>query len=640
MIQEPFTAKLVQLQDLDCNPCQLALVQGQRGCKFLVVHQVEEVLLKASITRARLKLHLQSASRKTIDVFKRPCEALKRHLVLLGAVNKHCAGTLVSLAVCIKALSRQTVPTLLVEHLRALHSNQGVILQQATVEALQQNVEGSVQPRTLLFAAHLPVQLPLDSVPTLEPGERLSLASPSPTLSMQLQELEDHSKQMVVIGRRGGPVCSETWRDITKQIFLYLGYLHKHHRVLSPSLEHFTRGDLLHAYFGSKGKRGDRGSSICIVISVARRVVLWWKGQCPAQSAVFAELDTWLGAWAHQAKQAWPTPRKNVAELKQQGKWQDAAELLGLLVQQKASAECLYSGQGVLLPAGARQLHDVALMCMMFGWLPPPRSSCIRTLCPPWHTGPCPHEDCRKPDCWGNRIFVSGPADSRTLRIQLPHHKTAKVWGPIEYDLPADLSVLVCLYLCKAYRVLRDDLGGQHPHMFMDKKGQAFQQTSFNLYFKSALLGMGGAAMPPHRLRHVFVVARMTRAGAEAPRDTEGAAYCMGHEAKQWDLTYDLSSLQRKGQAAIEGMAAWRREVLQSHPAAAHLLLQPSPLAVQASLAAVDNLRVGVHEELVTSSVTCTSASSEVPSESTGQASSDSDSDVDSDDLAIDLEQD
>ena len=637
VIEEPFKARLVQLQDLDCQPCTLALVENQRQCKFLVVSQVELVLLKASMSKSRLKHNFEMATRATCDVFKSPCVALKRHLVLLGAVNKQCAGSLVSLAVCIKALSKPAVPSLLVEHLRALHGNQGVILQEATCQALQQNGDGSVQPQTFLFASHLPLHLPLDGVPTLTSMERLSLASPSSTLLMQLQALQEHSKEAIVIGRQGGPVSSDTWQDITKQIYLFLGFLQKHLRVVSPNLEHYTRADLLHTYFGSKGKRGDRGSSICIVISVARRVVLWWRVQCPSQSAKLMELDDWLGKWAKQARLAWPSPKKNVAELKEHGKWQDAPDLLALLVQQKASAESLYAGEGALMPAGARQLHDVALLCMMFGWLPPPRSSCIRTLCPPWHAGPCPDGDCRKPNCRGNRIFVKGTGDSRTLRMQLPHHKTARVWGTIEYDLPAELSVLVCLYLCQAYMVLRDDLGGQHPFMFMDKKGHAFNDSSFSLHYKSALQGMGGAAMSPHRLRNVFVVARMQR--ATAPMDREGAAYCMGHDEAQWHLTYDLSSVQRKGQAAIDGMAAWRMEMLQSHPAAAALSLPPPPATVQAALAAVDNLRVGAHEELVSSNVTCTTAGSSEPADSTSQSDSDSGSGSDwDDDVAVDLE--
>ena len=151
---------------------------------------------------------------------------------------------------------------------------------------------------------------------------------------------------------------------------------------------------------------------------------------------------------------------------------------------------------------------------------------------------------------------------------------------------------------------------------------------------------MGGAGLSPHTLRHVFVVARMQRAQPLPPADQEGAAYCMGHDPTQWQLTYDLSSVQSKGQVAIQGMAAWREEVLHSHAGFARLLLPPAPHAVQASLAAVDKLRVGAHEAPVSSSVTCTSASSEVPSEGTSQSDSDSDSDTDSDAVELDMQQD
>ena len=598
-----------------------------------------QVLLTNSLHISTLQTHFSRATRAGTDCLKAPHVSLRKELKLLGAIGRGGPGSMVSLAVCIKALSRLSLPAVLVEALRALHGNNGVILQEATLLALHQNSEGLVQPKSFLFARDLPITLPPDTVPTLHSRERLSLHSHSATLCMQMQELKDHSKEQIVIGRKGGPVSSETWRDIVKQINLFLGYLHKHFKIPSPNLELFTRADLLHAYFGSKGRRGDRGGSICKIISVARRVVLFWRRACPSESAKLLALDAWLGQWAGQARLAWPSPKRNIVELRQQGKWQDAPELLQLLMQHKAAAECAYAAEEVLLPEQARELHDIALLCMMFGWLPPPRSSCIRTLCPPWHRGPCTNPDCSKPDCWGNRIYVRGTGDNRALKIHLPHHKSARVWGPIEYDLPAELSVLLCLYLCKAYRVLRDEHGGQHPFMFMDNNGQAFQSGSFSLHFKSALQARGGADMSPHTLRHVFVVARMQRTSPQGPVDQAGAAYCMGHDPSQWQLTYDLGALQSKAQAAIEGMAVWRRELMISHPDAARLLLPPSSHAVQAGLAAVDKLKVGAHEELVSSNVTCTSASSEGPSEGSSQydsASSDSDSD---DDLMVDLQQ-
>ena len=636
-MEHPFRVKLVQLQDMASSPCQLALVEDRTQCKYLVVRQVVRVLLTDSYHNTTLQTHFARATRAGTDCLKAPSMGLRQELKLLGAIDKGGAGTMVSLAVCIKALSRLSLPTVLVEALRALHGNSGVILEEATLTALHQNSEGHVQPKSFHFARDLPITLPPDTVPTLKSRERLSLTSHSPTLIMQMQDLKVHSKGLIVIGRKGGPVSSDTWQFIAGQIYLFLGYLHKHFKMPSPTLELFTRADLLHAYFGSKGKRGDRGSSICKMISVARKVVLFWRSTCPSESAKLLELDVWLGQWAGQARLAWPSPRRNIADLKQQDKWQDAPELLGLLMQHKAAAECTYAVEEVLLPEQARQLHDVALLCMMFGWVPPPRSSCIMTLCPPWHRGPCLDPDCSKADCWGNRIYVRGTGDSRALKIYLPHHKSARVWGPIEYDIPAELSVLLCLYLCKAYMVLRQQHGGQHPFMFMDSQGQAFQPATFSLHYKSALQARGGAAMSPHTLRNVFVVARMQRSSPQAPIDQAGAAYCMGHDPSQWQQTYDLGALQSQGQAAIESMTAWRREVMHSHPDAARLLLPPSSHAVQAGLAAVDKLRVGAAEELVSSNVTCTSASSEGPSEGSSQYDSESSESDSDDDLMVDL---
>ena len=168
--------------------------------------------------------------------------------------------------------------------------------------------------------------------------ERLSLPAHDAVLNKQLDNLREYSREEIVIDRRGGPISSGTWLDIRSQCMLYLGFLHKHIGVLHPNLEHFTRGDLLQAYFLAKGKRGDRGTSVCKIISVARRVVAYWKSESPAQEAELRHLDEWLGKWGGQARAAWPSQKRNVAVLQQQGKWEDAPALLALFVRAKAEA--------------------------------------------------------------------------------------------------------------------------------------------------------------------------------------------------------------------------------------------------------------------------------------------------------------
>lgn len=55
-----------------------------------------------------------------------------------------------------------------------------------------------------------------------------------------------------------------------------------------------------------------------------------------------------------------------------------------------------------------RALHDVAMGCFMFGWLPPLRPFNIRTLLVPSFKGPCPCVDCQYPDqCKGNRLYIT-----------------------------------------------------------------------------------------------------------------------------------------------------------------------------------------------------------------------------------------
>lgn len=563
---------LVQLIDNNEQPCKLTMVKTAQGSKYLVVNQVQDTLLRGVVTRKVLHSRLRQVRAK--PPLKSVTPVTRAKLVSLGAVPPSGGSPLLaSVPLCLKAVKSLGCHACVPAGLADLQNNVVQLLHGDTAVLLQQNAEGSANPQALVFTPELPLAMEPDTAPTLRPRQRLSLQQVKPALarrqelSLQLEALESFSKMTIVVGRSGGAVGSLTWQDIHKQCMLYLGYIHLCFGVVFPNLEHFTRADFLMAYCCSKGKRGDKGGSICKALYVAKRVVQFWvyKGP-PSDAAKLTELNAWLEALCPQVKKAWPSKKRNVGELRAAGKWADARAILVVLVQKKAEAEAAFSSQASLSHEQARLLHDVALACTMFGWLPPPRAACVRTLCTPGHRGPCPHPDCRDQACWGNRLYCIPP---HTLKMSLPHHKSEKVWGAIEYELLQDLAGLLHLYWSKAYKVLKRQLQVEHPFLFMSEGGAAFDSASFCVYWQKLLQAWDLPAVSPHTLRHIFVDQRMQSSSTPGPCQ-QGAAICMGHDVAQWMQSYDLQSMQRTAQAAVNAMPQWRAAVLGEHVASAH----------------------------------------------------------------------
>ena len=553
VVDEPASARLVSLTNAHGESTTLTMVETPQGTRHLLVNEVLHKLLCDFVSKSAWVNSIEASVGRDRCPFKAVGPVLRKKLVLMGVISKMGASQLlITLANIVKAVKYRKLPTAVLQGLTDLHSNQGVVLGAAAITNLvMQNSVGSTSPFTLQLAEHLPTMVDTASCPTLGPRQRYSLEvvkaslAHSATLAMQLQELEKFCRLPLVMVR--GPsrrVKSDTFEDKQKHIMLFLGFIYVFCGVVHPNLQHLVRADFWAKYAGSRGARGDKGGSICQVLSTAKCVVGFWQTKCTSQSSHLLDLRNWLGDLSSQVRRAYPSVKRNVSDMVQRGTWADAADIVVVLCKAKASID------------QARRLHDVALACAMFGFLPPPRSACIRTLSTPRYRGPCPDKDCSDDSCWGNRLYVS---EGTTMRMELRHHKTAVKWGPIQFVLPSDLSTLLSLYLNKAYDVLREDMEVEHGYMFMNMSGMAFTTGNFSTYFKGIMIGLGGPAVAPHSLRHIFVVEQRN---AQNNVQHEGAAYCMGHDLSQWDESYDLLSLQRKGQRAIDGMQAWREALL------------------------------------------------------------------------------
>ena len=559
LLDEPTLCNLVTLVDSNGQPARLTVIESAQGTKHLLVAQVLTLLANNIFSMSTLHRDLQRVHGKR-DAFKAVGTLLRSKLVALGAVSKRGPQYLLAtLGTVIKALKGKQMPPLMLSELAALHRGTGCVLEEATAVLVAQNVVGSTQPTSLHFADHLPFSVDTANAPILKARQKYGLAVIKPSLArdsvltLQLEDLRRHSKTALVIGRELGPVKKHTFEQIQEQVMLYLGFIHLHFAVAHPNLMHYARADWLAAYCGARGARGDRGISICKVTSTAKRVVLYYRIKCPDEASRLTDLLRWLGELSSQIRKAWPSPKRNVIDMTAAGTWASAAAIVRVLVEHKTQIEQEMGQTESLTYDEARRLHDIALACCMFGWLPPPRASTLRTLCSTRHRGSCPDPDCTSDSCWGNRIYV-GEGDR--LVMDVPHHKSEKTWGTLHFVLPADLSALLIMYMNKGYDVLRRDLEPEHPYAFMTLTGLAFETDNFSNYFKRIMASVGGPAIAPHSLRHIFVIDHMDNA------QHRGFAYCMGHDLAQWDRSYDLLSLQRRGQQSIDAMQAWRTGLL------------------------------------------------------------------------------
>ena len=279
-----------------------------------------------------------------------------------------------------------------------------------------------------------------------------------------------------------------------------------------------------------------------------------------------------------QVRAAHPPPRKSIAELTAQGRWMAPRDLIGVLDMVKQNAEEKRNLQGWNLTT-ARLMHDAALVCCMFGYMPPIRLSCLRTLLCPGYQGGCPHPDCSRPECKGNRLVVVSTRPAG-VELHLPHHKNEGKWDgmSITFRVPPEVAEVLLSYLGAGHALLDSRLnmprGVALPFVFMTNKGRPFDSSSFNHYWQTLLLDAGGARnLPPSRLRHIFVDERRSVNCAPGPAD-RGAAMIMGNSEAMWDRIYDTRFHEREAQHAIDNMGRWRHHLLQSPvPATLHVAM-------------------------------------------------------------------
>ena len=147
--------------------------------------------------------------------------------------------------------------------------------------------------------------------------------------------------------------------------------------------------------------------------------------------------------------------RPTVLELIGDGKWMDASSLVGVISTAKEDVEVIIHTHGLDL-ATARELHDVTLACMIFGYLPPMRPQSICSLLHPNYKGPCLFPGCQTPTrCHGNMIMILNK-EPLHMQLLLTHHKNQQSWeqAPIYFETPTELAQLLLTWLEGAHKEL------------------------------------------------------------------------------------------------------------------------------------------------------------------------------------------
>lgn len=327
-------------------------------------------------------------------------------------------------------------------------------------------------------------------------------------------------------------------------IFLFLGFLHHFVKIQALNLHAYT---CALDFAKCISYQVDKAMSIVSLgqhISHAKKVLQFLR--LTARGHEVKQIDKvsdWMNRLKSQLVSNIPKKRKDPVQLEEVGEWLPSPDVVAMLenLRQTALQGVPPMPEEVCTQSIARLLHDACLSSCMFGYLPPLRLACLRTLQLP-AVEACLDVECRLNDCKGNRMF----AKEDGYWISLPHHKNQRRWrsNALEIKLPDELAhlKLVSIYIERAHDVLCPKV----PYMFVDSKREAMVHAStLSTYWLGLLKRLGSpAAFPPNMLRHIFVDERRSEDCAPGPSNL-GAAQVLGNSVPQWDKAYDLNQNRR-----------------------------------------------------------------------------------------------
>ena len=203
-------------------------------------------------------------------------------------------------------------------------------------------------------------------------------------------------------------------------------------------------------------------------------------GQPQAHQAQLWQYKNWLSAIHVQVAEWLPASSASPSD----PLLIEAAELLKLISSYMHKAWAAYQADmqqhGKPTAQSMRQLHDAALLCMLFGWLPPVRASMLISL----HKPDLPHK-CMSVNCSCPGNHLTWIKRYGVLSGRWHHHKTARKIQkqPIAFVLPSDLTTLLKPLLEPQNRWLLEKKGQGCRTVFVTRSGEELNQDRWQSYF-------------------------------------------------------------------------------------------------------------------------------------------------------------
>ena len=209
-----------------------------------------------------------------------------------------------------------------------------------------------------------------------------------------------------------------TVENLTKVVHQYLGFRKFFEHVENLSLWDTLNGHSIAAYLSFHKTKGNTIGTITAQIAGFRKLLKYLESKTVNQMTHqhIHKQVRWLSNMNSQLQHAMPRVEPEI-NLPPAHEVIRHIENLRLNAMQALPAQ----GQPWSLEA-ARLFHDGALACLMFGYLPPVRLLCLRTLQHPDVAG-CLHKGCTLQNCQGNKIIR---LETGELQLQLSHYKVEK----------------------------------------------------------------------------------------------------------------------------------------------------------------------------------------------------------------------
>ena len=542
-------------------PATLLRMAQASGSISLVMRQVH-LELCPYITLSQFRFTASKQRHAAIKTLQGPdCLWIFKH----GATSSHSHQVnIISLATAIGACKAHDVHDVAVASLESLRVPGSYTVLAQPEHMLKMNCTPDVNPTSLLVPLPLPSTLPPSPVPTPKPKQRYSLQIFKPHLAkgvvvcQQLTELKTWVTTPIQLDRQGPALQQRSWENLLSNVWLFLGFCWKWMGIQQPCLQHYLHPHLVASYMSFHIAMQHKSNTIKHHVTTSLKVLAWWSTKPGGHDKGLQLMrEQWLPNLSAQVGRALPQPKKTADTL-------PTAQRLLLLIhteRQKVLQQLAEEGMTARL---ARSLHDLGLVSTIFGYLPPIRLTCIRTLVLPTYQGPCHKPDCiHGSSCHGNVLQNKGTTG---LHMHLAHHKNEAAWGraPISFQVPQQLAELLVLHVTQGHKLLTEYLGLEEEvhHVFVDHRGKPFNDSNFTVYWDRVMASMGlSPPISPSMCRQVFVHERRSEERVDGPKD-RGAAMVMGHSLAQWSKWYDLDFHAREAQEAVNDMACWREELL------------------------------------------------------------------------------